>query len=330
MRSCSGATRFDELDVDLNFTLVLTDPANMNLQTTVVFTDLIGSTGVFESVGNLRATEAVTRLTQWISGVCAEHGGQVVKTLGDGVLALFPSGQMAVDAVVQMQRQHQANIAQTPLELRMPIRIGVASGDVEMVGGDCFGDAVNVAARLSDLSGPHEIWANDLSLAKAVAHDGVRFRSLGSVQIRGRTELCAAYQLEWQTDLNTAFLTRQADLDTHLDGIDVLGGQIELSWNQQSRSFRSFDLPVQMGRVAGLDVTLNDPRVSRTHARLDWRNGSIVLVDISSYGSWVRFSGGGSDVLLRRKECVLHGDGLISLGAPPGDSDEHIIRFKVS
>ncbi|MFM1908264.1 MAG: hypothetical protein RLZZ591_1941 [Pseudomonadota bacterium] len=302
----------------------------MSVKTTVIFTDLIGSTGVFESVGNSRATEAVLQLTQWISQVCSDHGGQVVKTLGDGVLALFPTGQLAVDAVVQMQRLHQSNIAGMAPELRMPIRIGVASGEVEMVGGDCFGDAVNVAARLSDLSGPHEIWANDLALSTAVERAGVRFRSLGTVQIRGRSELCSAYQLEWHTDLNTAFLTRQADLDTDLDSVDVLGGEIRLAWDEQVRTCRSFDLPLNLGRGTGMDVVLNDPRVSRQHARIEWRNGSIVLVDVSSFGSWVRFAGGGADVLLRRKDCVLHGEGVICLGAPPGDGPVPAVRFSVS
>jgi adenylate cyclase len=41
-------------------------------------------------LGNAKATEAITRLTQWISKVCEAHDGRVVKTLGDGVLAVFP------------------------------------------------------------------------------------------------------------------------------------------------------------------------------------------------------------------------------------------------
>ena len=79
-----------------------------------------------------------------------------------------------------------------------------------------------------------------------------------------------------------------------------------------------------------MDVILNDPRVSRQHARIEWRNGSIVLVDVSSFGSWVRFAGGGADVLLRRKDCVLHGEGMICLGAPPGDGSVPTLSFSVS
>ncbi|MEN9538639.1 MAG: hypothetical protein RLZZ126_874, partial [Pseudomonadota bacterium] len=52
---------------------------------TVVFADLMGSTGLFESTGNARAARAVTRLTDWIGSVFVEHSGRVVKTLGDGV-----------------------------------------------------------------------------------------------------------------------------------------------------------------------------------------------------------------------------------------------------
>ena len=55
-------------------------------EVTVVFADLTGSTGVFESLGNAKATKAITRLTQWIGQVCEANHGRVVKYLGDGVL----------------------------------------------------------------------------------------------------------------------------------------------------------------------------------------------------------------------------------------------------
>jgi len=52
------------------------------VQTTVVFTDLIGSTGAFEALGNARATQAVTELTGWIAEVCIQYNGRVVKNPG--------------------------------------------------------------------------------------------------------------------------------------------------------------------------------------------------------------------------------------------------------
>lgn len=304
----------------------------MGVHSTVVFTDLFGSTGAFEALGNVKATKAVTQVTSWIAKVIESHGGRVVKMLGDGVLSLFEDNPDAIDAVVEIQRKHQKRMAQLQPSDRMPIRIGVASGDVELVAGDCYGDAVNVAARLSDLSGPHQIWVNHLSLQGAQESAGVRFRILGPISIRGRAEPCSVYQVDWQEDITTDFLTMQACLDPEIGfgEKDALGGQIELSWLDVTKTFKSFELPIHIGRILQGDFVINDPRVSRTHARVDWRNGSVMLVDLSSYGCWVRFSGGGSDLLLRRDECVLHGRGEIALGTSFADVSAPTISFLVS
>jgi class 3 adenylate cyclase len=304
----------------------------MSMHTTVVFTDLIGSTSVFESLGNAKATLAVTDITSWIAKIFEQHGGRVVKMLGDGVMALFENNSAAILAVVNVQRMHQNRMSQLPYAKRLPVRIGVASGDVEIVAGDCYGDAVNAAARLCDLSGPNQIWSNSAVLCKADESDGVRFRILGPISIRGRAEPCTVYQIEWQDDLATDLLTIQADLDplTASAQTDALGGQISLTWLDTAKSFKSFELPIHIGRVSQAEFVVNDPRVSRTHARIDWRNGSVILVDVSSYGCWVRFSGTGSDLLLRREECVLHGHGEIALGSSFSDLSVATVRFSVS
>ena len=304
----------------------------MSIQTTVVFADLMGSTGVFETIGNVQASRVVTRLTQWIAEICVAHNGQVIKTLGDGVLAVFPHAPDAINAVVELQRKHQKRIASSTAGTKMPIRIGVARGDVEFVDGDCYGDAVNVASRLSDLTGPHQIWANSDSLDGAVETDGVRFRPLGPITIRGRVEPCAVFQVEWHENLTSDFLTMQAALDSQRDQLekDLLGGEIELVWLDVRKRFRSTQLPIHIGRVSQAEFVVNDPRVSRAHARIDWRNGSILLVDVSTYGSWIRFSGGGADLLLRREECVLHGRGEIALGASFSDLSVPTVMFSVS
>ena len=304
----------------------------MGVQSTVVFTDLHGSTAVFEALGNAKAAETVTQITSSIAQCCVDHGGRVVKTLGDGVLALFANGQEAVDAVVALQREHSERAQGVASHLRMPMRIGVASGEVEIVAGDCYGDAVNVAARLCDLCGPHQIWVNAAALDSANEAPGVTFRILGPIAIRGRAEPCTVYQIEWQEAQTSDVLTMQGSVDPlYASGeLDALGRQVVLAWNEERRSYQSFELPVLLGRVSTVDFVVNDPRVSRTHARLDWRNGSVMLVDLSSYGTWVRFSGGRSnEVLLRREECVLHGQGELALGGPFSDATVPVVTFAV-
>ncbi len=304
----------------------------MSIHSTVVFTDLFGSTRVFESLGNAQATLAVTEITNWIAKIVQAHGGRVVKMLGDGVLALFNDSHSAIVAVVEIQRKHQKRMTNIAPAAVMPIRVGVASGDVELVAGDCYGDAVNVAARLSDLTGPHQIWANGAALDGADETEGVRFRMLGPISIRGRAEPCTVYQVDWEDDASSALLTMQSDLIPLPDPetTDVLGGQIELTWLTLTKSFKAFEMPIHIGRLHQADFVVDDPRVSRSHARIDWRNGSMTLVDVSSYGCWLRFSGGGSDLLLRREECVLHGRGEIALGSSFADLSAPTVSFSVS
>ena len=304
----------------------------MGVHTTVVFTDLHGSTAVFEALGNAKATALVTQITQWIADRCEAHGGRVVKTLGDGVLAMFPYSQGAVDAVVEIQRSHLKSIARSDKLPPMPIRIGVASGEVELVQGDCYGDAVNVASRLCDLSGPHQIWANAAALTSVDESQGVTFRVLGPINVRGRAEPCTVFQVEWREEQASDFLTMQGELDPGMiaGDKDVLGRELELTWMGHTQIFKAFDLPIYIGRVRTVEFVVNDPRVSRTHVRFDWRNGSVVLVDVSSYGSWIKFgSSNASPVLLRREECVLHGFGELALGASFSDLSVPTVGFSV-
>lgn len=304
----------------------------MGVLSTIVFADLFGSTGVFESLGNAKATEVVTRATSWIAQHCTDHGGHVVKLLGDGVLMVFDNSRQAVETVIELQRKYQSVLSQAPTNAYMPLRVGVARGSVEFVDNDCYGDAVNIAARLSELTNAHQIWVNRDAIEDGFTLPQERFRALGSIHIRGRAEPCEVFQVEWQENQSTDLMTLQADLDHSGNSKinqDALGIQIKLNWLDQQRVFRAYDLPIHIGRSRQVEFVVDDVRVSRKHARIDWRNGSVVLVDVSSYGSWVRFSGGGPDILLRREECVLHGQGELALGAPLNDDTAPIISFSV-
>jgi adenylate cyclase len=298
--------------------------------TTVVFADLAGSTGVYEALGNAAAAEAITGLIHWIGSVCESHGGRVVKTLGDGVLAVFPEAPSAVAAVVALQRAHAQQLPDWPNQIRMRLQIGVAAGEVIEVDGDCYGDAVKVAARLSDLSGPDHIWATRPVVSQLGEPDGdVRVRSLGAIALRGRSQAAEIFQVDWDEDVLSRHLTRPATLSDQVLPKPAPGGGIRLAMLEQRRRFRTADLPIHLGRSDDADFPVQDQRVSREHARIEWRNGSLSLMDTSSYGTWVRFAGSTGVLALRREECVLVGSGEIALGAPFEDATAPIVRFEV-
>jgi adenylate cyclase len=296
---------------------------------TIAFVDLTGSVSVFETLGNDRATKAVTKLTQWIGSMGVEHGGTVVKMLGDGVLMSFSNNRHAVDAMVQIQQEHARRLQQWPERLKLMMQIGMARGQVVVVDGDCFGDAVNVASRLSDLAGSEQIMATDTVIRKLGARHGVRSRSLGPMRIKGRVEPCEVFRIEWQPEMLSEFLTLPADLHALNPVRESVFGGIELAWLDTTQSFNLTDLPLKVGRVPEADFVVSDPRVSRMHASVDIRSGNYVLEDISSYGTWVRFAGGDNVIALRRQECLLHSNGEIAMGAPFSDISAPVVSFRL-
>ena len=125
---------------------------------TVVFADLVGSTGIFERLGDETAGRFVTQLTGALSRTFEQHNGRVVKLLGDGLFVVFPDEGDALDACIAIQKRLQEKPVHAgghgkPIQMQM----GVEAGEVVEIDGDCYGDAVNSAARLADLAGAEQI-----------------------------------------------------------------------------------------------------------------------------------------------------------------------------
>lgn len=302
----------------------------MTALSTVVFADLSGSTSLFEALGNEAAAEAVTHLTQWIAEAVQGHGGRVVKLLGDGVLGVFDEAGPALDAMAAMQRTHRQRQARWPLPVRMDFRVGVASGEVIQVEGDCYGDAVNVASRLCERAGPSEILLSEAAMMLAAGATDASLRRMGMMELRGKAEPLTVYLLEWRDDEEPDSATMQAGLLSQFTPVDSVLGEIQFSWHGVDYRFTSAEVPVHIGRATDAELCINDPRVSRLHGRIDWRSSSFVLTDLSSFGTWVLFEGGDTPVRLRRDTCILHGSGRIALGVPFTQASAPVLHFQVS
>jgi adenylate cyclase len=112
------------------------------------------------------------------------RGGRIVKLMGDGLLAEFPSALEAVQCAVDIQRAMPEREAEQPKERRIALRIGVNLGDIVIEGADIFGDGVNVAARLEALAQPGCICVS--STVKDQVRGTLRqeFRDLGEVEVK--------------------------------------------------------------------------------------------------------------------------------------------------
>jgi len=300
------------------------------LQRTVLFADLRGSTALYETLGNTEATTVVTRSVSLIAQIVSTSGGVVVKTLGDGLMAVFADPAAAVvaademhdslDRIVPPNADSPNPMGFTPV---LKLQVGLAHGEVVEMSGDCFGDAVNVAARLLDHAGDNE------TLATASVVDGLaddlrdRFRSLDKVQLRGRVEPVHVHLLEGRRFGDTA-ATAYGELAPNLTPEGI-----RLVWLDMNRVYAGPSLPVVLGRSPQVTYCIDDSRVSRSHARIDWHGGAFQLTDLSYNGTYVRFSNDSEIVSLRRGTCTLHGSGLIGLGATLTDPTAPCVRFEI-
>jgi adenylate cyclase len=299
---------------------------------TIVFADLRGSTALYESLGTTDASAVVTQSVALCARVVANCGGQVVKTLGDGLLAMFDLPAAAVAAADEMHDSMEriggpgtTALAQTTLRSGpMKLQVAIAVGEVVELSGDVFGDPVNVAARLLDHAGDNETLVTHNVLQALDEATRARFRSLDRIQLRGRVEPVHVHLLEGTRRLGDDAATAYGDL-APADEPEA----IRLVWLDVNRVYAGASLPVVLGRSPQATYCIDDTRVSRLHARVDWHGGTFQLTDLSYNGTYVHFDNDPAVVSLRRGSCTLHGSGAIGLGAPPTDATTPVVRFEV-
>ena len=293
--------------------------------TTVVFADLVGSTSLYERLGDAAASGFVNELVGKLRQVFEQHKGRVVKLLGDGLFVVFEGEGDALAASMQIQKQLLDNpLLAGGMGPPVQMQIGIESGEVVEINGDCFGDTVNSAARLADLAGGGQIlttqhvWAALLPIQRAV------LRSMGPMYLRGRTEASHVYRVEWQTG---------RDEEATMAGRSMFAVSqtsfLELSYAGLVVRLDAKSPPISLGRAAESALPLKDQRVSRMHATLVWRGGQFVLNDASTYGTWVYMGNQIEAVVLRRTECYLVGSGQIVPGCSLLDDAAPRIDFVI-
>lgn len=146
---------------------------------TFLHTDIEGSSVRWEQAP-IEMRDALAAHDALITEVVAAHGGAVVKHMGDGCWAAFGSATDAATAAIEFQRRHQQ--ADRRGGLRLAIRIGVHTGEVEPTGRDYFGPVVNRSARVVDLANGNQIVCS--SSTASLLRD-VEVRSEGLHELRG-------------------------------------------------------------------------------------------------------------------------------------------------
>ncbi len=143
---------------------------------TVVFTDIVDSTARVRELGDVAWRDLLSAHNGRLREQLNVFRGREVKTTGDGLLAVFDSPTRAVRCAASMVAASRS--------MGMEIRVGVHTGEVELVGDDVRGIAVHVAARVLALAGPGEVLLTTTT-ADLVEGSGLRLEDAGAHELKG-------------------------------------------------------------------------------------------------------------------------------------------------
>ena len=282
----------------------------------VLFADVSGSTKLYESLGDKDALATIGRCVALMSSVCVEHGGRVVKTIGDEVMAVFPSADRAAEAAAEMQSRvsEHAPVGGS----RLAIRVGFHLGPAIETAGDVFGDSVNVASRMAALAKREQVILSSQTVAALAPALRARVREVDTLSVKGKTQDIGIFELIWQDS--------DADLTAVAARWKPPPARIVLHHGATQRILDECATTVTLGRDAQNDIVIADRKASRLHARVERRRDKFVIVDQSSNGTYVTVDGE-PEIMLRREELMLRGRGRIAFGHAHEDDPVEFLAF---
>lgn len=284
----------------------------------VLFVDVSDSTRIYEALGDTVAFSAVRGCLDQMQEITKAFDGRVVKTIGDGVMCVFPTADAAAMAASEMQMR----ISQRPHKgaTKLMIRAGFFYGPVIEDGDDVFGDSVNVAARMAGLALSGQVITSGPTAALLSPHLRNFTRRLDALPVKGKAEEVEVYELLWQTGSDRTVMPTRTPPKT----VDTGTPSLHLTYRGVTTTLTG---EASFGRDTANTVVVTDPTASRLHARVELRGGKFILIDQSSYGTFVSIDGG-SEIRLRREEMILHGSGVIAFGHSAGDTGTEVVEFR--
>lgn len=293
-------------------------PKTTNLA--IVFADISGSTKLYEALGDAVARKICAETIEAISNVVKKHNGTVIKIIGDEVMSTFPTAEEAATACMSMHEslaEVNANIEDGTI---IAIRIGMHYGPAIMEGGDVFGDAVNLAARMAAQSKANQIITTLSTIEKLPAVLRASTRFIDHAPIKGKQEVIDIYEIIWQEEDMTRMATGMlADKKTPEVKLRLRYNDLDVQISKKKSS-------VVLGRSKECDMPINEKLASRQHVRIELRRDKFFIIDQSTNGTHVRIDNG-EDAFLRREEMPLNGNGQISLGKGFNENPTEVVRF---
>jgi adenylate cyclase len=295
-------------------------PNNDTDDLAVLFVDIADSTALYRRLGDIEALRIVSRCMATLGQVLPRHRGRSVKTIGDAMMCLFPDGDSAVGAAIEMHRT-MASLRLGGLVIKL--RIGLHTGPVVVGGDDVHGDTVNVAAYLADAAGADQILIAVATRDRLEPVHAAATRIIFETTPKAALPRFAVCEVQWRDDL----IHRTQINPHHERGAAADNGVLELALGPQLRRVDHWHPIVTIGREAGCELLLTNLVVSRRHATIRIERTHFFIVDHSVNGTFITRSDG-AEIRLVRREMMLEGHGEIRPGFSRAAAEEPVISFR--
>jgi class 3 adenylate cyclase len=288
----------------------------------ILFADVVGSTRLYELLGDHQARDMIVTCVELMRGSTERNRGTVIKTIGDEILAIFPTANDAVNAAAEMQHDIGWHPSLTVQGQHVAIRIGCHFGPVVLENKDIFGSSVHTANRMTSQAKAGQIVLTSDMVGRLTPEWRACTRQIDVTSVRGQSEEIELFEVLWQ----------QEDVTSMLPSIALGAAQrpkrVRLSFQGRDYLLEDATKMLTLGRADENDVVVQGTLISRLHARIEFARNRCLLVDQSTNGTFVT-SEGGKESFVRRDSVALEGQGLIGLGRLPEENAPDAIHYRL-
>jgi adenylate cyclase len=292
-----------------------------DIELAILFADVVGSTRLYDLMGDARARDMVAICIEVMRSATEQRQGTVIKTMGDEVMATFPTADAALNAAAQMQQQISTHAQLKVDGLPVAIRVGCHFGPVMLENRDVFGAAVHTANRMTSQAKAGQIITTAATVEKLSPEWQAACRQIDIATLKGQGNEVALFEVLWQTE----------DVTSMLPGIgtDVRlprTMRLRLRCDDREMLVDEHHSSITIGRAEDNDVVVKGNLISRLHARIEINRNKFVLIDQSTNGTFVQ-SADGEESFVRRDSLQIRGQGMIGLGRLPEHGSPQTLRY---
>ena len=296
-----------------------------DIELAILFADVVGSTRIYEVMGDLRARDMVLTCVEIMRSATEQNHGTVIKTIGDEIMATFPTANDALNAASRMQHDIRIHSELKVEGQPIAIRIGGHFGPVVLENRDIFGAAVHTANRMTSQAKAGQIMVTSAIVERLAPEWKSAVRQIDVATLKGKTSEDELYEVLWQKEDATSMLPAIALGNIGKEGRRA-SRRLRLRFQGQELVVDDNRTNIAIGRAEENDVVIKGNLISRLHARIELSRNKVLLIDQSTNGTFVT-TREGEEAFVRRDSMQLKGEGLIGFGRVPENGAALTLRY---